>query len=207
MSPQTFIFIGRSGCGKGTQGKLLEEYLAANDPGRKIRYQETGLKFRKLITGASHTSKLAKELYDSGGLQPAFLAVWSWASDFVEELTGEEHIIFDGSPRTLVEAQVLDSAFVFYKMKPFILFLDVHTDTSHTRLKARGRMDDVDREKVQKRLDWYERDVVPAIDYFRASPHCTFLRINGDQTIPEVHKEIIEKIGLTGAQSQGTVSP
>lgn len=197
MKPQTFIFIGRSGCGKGTQGKLLEEYLATNDPGRKIRYQETGPKFRELIKGESYTSKISKAIYENGDLQPAFMAIWTWVTDFVTELTGEEHLIMDGSPRTLVEAEVLNSAFDFYKMKPFILFLDVHNDTSHARLKARGRMDDIDREKVQKRLDWYERDVVPAVDYFRTSPNCTFLHINGDQTIPEVHKEIIEKVGLT----------
>lgn len=174
----------------------MEEYLAKIDPGRKTRYQESGPRFRKLITGTSHTSKLSKEIYNRGGLQPAFLAIWTWVTDFVAELTGKEHLIMDGSPRTLVEAEVLDSVFLFYKMKPFILFLDVHNDISHTRLKARGRMDDIHPENVQKRLDWFERDVVPAIDYFRTNLHCAFLHINGDQTIPEVHKEIIEKIGL-----------
>ena len=163
MSPQTFIFIGRSGCGKGTQAKLLGEYLVAADPGRKIVYQETGQKFRKLITGTSHTSQIAKVYYESDILQPAFLAIWSWASEFVEELGAEDHLLLDGSPRYLIEAQVLDSAFNFYKRKATVIFLDTHRDSAQERLTARGRIDDVHPNKIQKRLDWYEKDVTPTV--------------------------------------------
>lgn len=197
MSPQTFVFIGRSGCGKGTQSKLLEEYLNKVDPARKVFYQETGPRFRELITGENYTSRLSRTIYENGGLQPPFLAIWTWVDDFVAKITGDEHLIMDGSPRTRVEAETLDSAFAFYDMKPFIIFLDVHNEVSHKRLAARGRMDDLHPEKVQKRLDWYERDVVPALEFFKDSPNCKFLHINGDQTISEVHREIIEKAGLS----------
>ena len=168
--------------------------MAAADPSRKIRYEETGFKFRKLITGATLTSKLSKEIYDRSGIFPAFLAVWTWVTDFVEDLTGEEHIIFDGSPRLFLEAQVLESALLFYKMKPFVIYLDIHNDVSHTRLTARGRLDDVTPERIQNRLDWYEKEVVPTIEYYKQNPHFKFLHINGDQTISEVYKEIIDRI-------------
>jgi hypothetical protein len=49
MKLQTFIFIGRSGCGKGTQVALLQEYIKTRDHKRPILYIETGERFRNLL--------------------------------------------------------------------------------------------------------------------------------------------------------------
>lgn len=57
MTPQTFIFFGPSGSGKGTQARLLIEYLEKKDPERKTVYIETGRRFRDFITEASYTAK------------------------------------------------------------------------------------------------------------------------------------------------------
>ena len=47
VKQQSFIFMGRSGCGKGTQAKLLMEYLKKIDPARDIFYLETGAGVRE----------------------------------------------------------------------------------------------------------------------------------------------------------------
>ena len=60
MKPQTFIFIGRSGCGKGTQAELVQEHLKQIDPKRKVLYIQTGAEFREFIKGNSETQKLSK---------------------------------------------------------------------------------------------------------------------------------------------------
>ena len=49
MKLQTFIFIGRSGCGKGTQVALLQKYIKTQDYKRPILYIETGERFRQFI--------------------------------------------------------------------------------------------------------------------------------------------------------------
>jgi adenylate kinase family enzyme len=75
MKLQTFIFVGRSGCGKGTQVVLLQEYMKKQDQQRRIFYIETGERFRQFIKEHSLSSRLAAEIYNSGSPQPDFIAV------------------------------------------------------------------------------------------------------------------------------------
>ena len=76
MELQTFIFIGRSGCGKGTQVELLQEYIKKQDHKRYAFYIETGARFRQFIKEHSLSSRLAAEIYKTGNRQPDFIAVW-----------------------------------------------------------------------------------------------------------------------------------
>ena len=196
MSPKTFILIGRSGCGKGTQAKFLLEYLKSKDSSREIFYMETGARFREFIERDSLSGKLSKAINKAGGLQPEFLAVWVWSNLFIENLKGDEHMIIDGTPRKLREAAVLDTALDFYKReKPYVLHLDVSRKWSEKRLLERHRTDDLP-EDIKKRLDWYETDVIPTINYYRDNPKYNFLDINGERGIEEIQKDILSKISL-----------
>lgn len=192
---KTFIFIGRSGCGKGTQIELLSEKLKEKNPEIGINYVSTGQDLRKFWEeDNSYTHKLSKKIVDNGGLQPEFLVVYLWGQDLVRDMKGNEHLILDGTPRRLNEAEVLDSAIKFYKREnPVIIFMNVSRKWATDRLLGRGRSDD-DIEQVNKRLDWFDEDVVPAIEYFKNSQTYNFVDINGEQTIEEVHQEIISKI-------------
>ncbi len=196
MQPQTFIFFGPSGSGKGTQAKLVQEELKKKDPERKILYIETGEKFRELAGGDSFTSKIVKEILDKGELTPEFLPIWIWTEYLVKNVSGDEHLFFDGSPRKPDEAFILDSAIEFYKREnPIVISIEVSHEWATKLLKNRGRSDDNDGE-IKKRLDWYEENVMEAITYFKNNPDYKFITINGEQTIEEVHQEIMEKINL-----------
>ena len=121
MELQTFIFIGRSGCGKGTQVTLLQEYIRKQDQMRYVFYIETGERFRQFIKEHSLSSRLAAGIYKTGDRQPDFIAVWMWSHLLVERMTGEEHVIFDGTPRSLQEAQIVDTAITFYnRQRPHV---------------------------------------------------------------------------------------
>lgn len=197
MNPQTFIFIGRSGCGKGTQAELLQQKLKEKSPETPLFYLETGERFREYIQSGTHSANLSKDIMDKGGLQPEFLAVWNWSSLMVEKMTGKEHLVLDGTPRKLDEAEVLDSAIRFYKReKPFVIFLDVSKEFSMARFKDRGRADDKSLQVIEERMRWYEDHVVAAIRYYWHNDAYTLLSINGEQSIEDVHAEIISKIGL-----------
>lgn len=192
--PLTVIFIGRSGCGKGTQAKLLIERLKEKNAAAPIFYLETGQTFRELLERGSHTSVLAKEINEQGGLQPEFLAIWAWSHLLVENLHGDERLVIDGTPRKLREAHVLDSALSFYKReKPVIIYLNVSREWSKTRLLERRRGDDA-AALIERRLNWFESDVVPAINFFRDNPKYKFVEISGEQSIEQVHTEIISKV-------------
>ena len=193
--PQAFIFIGRSGSGKGTQVSLLKKYLEQTTPITSILEIETGKMFRQFIDGSSYSSRLAKEDNLAGKRGPSFILVWLWTQFLVEKLNGDEHLIFDGACRSLIEAEALDTALTFYKkQKPIIIYLDISNKTAITRLTNRGRYDDIIPEVINKRLDWFETDVMPVINYYRSDPLYNFIDINGDQETEKVHQDIVSRL-------------
>lgn len=194
MKAQSFIFIGRSGCGKGTQAKLLVDYLKTIDPSLETLYIQTGQEFRDFIKGDSHTQKLSNQLYLADKLQPEFLSVYMWIRILINKYDGKGHIIFDGTPRRKHEAGVLGSIINFYNLpKPFVILLDVSEDWSREKLLARHRMDDKE-EDIEKRLAWFMTDVVPAIEFYKNSDDYHFVQLNGEQSIEDVYKDLIERI-------------
>src|SRR3989338_5838634 len=96
---KTFIFIGRSGSGKGTQVELLIKKLKEENPDTPVYYMQTGESFREFIKGNSYSSRRAREIIEAGQRVHSFSAIRLWANNFVENLNGNEHIIIDGSPR------------------------------------------------------------------------------------------------------------
>ncbi len=192
--PQTFIFVGRSGCGKGTQAELLVKYFAEKTPGKKCFHLESGAKFRSFISSQNYTSDLSKKVNAEGGLQPEFLAVWAWTDELIKNMAPDEHLIIDGTPRKLHEAEVLHRALQFYgRQTPYFIFLDVTRRWSRDRLLARKRADDNNAD-IEARLDWYESEVVQAIAFFRKNRQYHFVEVNGEQSIEKVHADILEAI-------------
>lgn len=193
---KTCIFIGRSGCGKGTQAKRLIEKLESLPGQAPVVYIETGRVFREFITGTAYTHQLAREIIETGGRQPDFLAIWNWAGTLIKETTGQEHIIFDGAPRSPLEAQVVDTAMRYYqRQNPAIVYLNVGKEWAFARLKGRGRHDDDDA-KINNRLAWFDRDVLPTLEYYKHNAAYRFLDINGEQDMDLVSKDIWRALGL-----------
>ncbi|MHB0977815.1 MAG: nucleoside monophosphate kinase [Minisyncoccota bacterium] len=193
MDLHTVIFIGRSGCGKGTQADLFKDRIYRNDlEKRKILYIETGEHFRQFIRGKSFSSKISSQIYENDDLQPTFLGCWMWSSMLIDQLEENMHLIFDGAPRSLSEALVLNTAFNFYKReKPVVVYLNVSSKWSHERLLARGRSDDKALSKINKRLEWFDSDVLPVIEFFEKNPAYKFIEVNGEQPIDKVHADIV----------------
>lgn len=196
MNPQTVIFIGRSGAGKGVQSKVLQDFLKHNTPNIPLLNLETGAHFRKYTKQEGFTWSNARTVNDTGARQPDFLAVWIWSQFFIDNIKNErQHLILDGTPRSLNEAHILSTALHFYNRKnPIVVFLDISNPCAEERLRLRGRADDLDTESVARRQKWFEQDVAPAVDYYRHNPDYNFLEINGEQAPEEVHQEIVKQI-------------
>lgn len=193
--PKAFIFIGRSGCGKGTQSKLFMDNFTEKRHNETFYHLESGSHFRDFIKGKSFSSGISKKIMDSGKLQPEFLAVWAWSHLLVENLKKGDNLVLDGTPRKLREAHILETAFDYYGFgEVYVVHLDITRDETKRRLVLRGRLDDTNPSDVEKRLDWFDAEVAPAIDFYINNPRYKYLHINGEQSVELIHQEIIEKI-------------
>jgi adenylate kinase family enzyme len=193
LQKQFFIIIGRSGGGKGTQAALFKKYLEEKGYSN-VNHITTGGGFREFITRDTHISNVSRDINNSGGLQPEFLAVWNWSNIFINTLKGGETIILDGAPRKPFEVGILHSAISFLGYeKPIVIYLDVPESVSRDHIAGRGREDDKNEKDVANRMNWFETDVLPAVDMYRNDPRYRMLHINGSQSIEEVHKEIVAK--------------
>ena len=194
-SPQAFIFIGRSGAGKGTQINLLLEYFKQAKPDMPILYVETGALFRKFLTLDTHTSHLAKERNLAGERGADFMAIYLWADFMSKNYETGQTLIFDGSPRSLNEAHTMETAFDFYKFtKPKVIYLDVTNTCAVDRLKKRARPDDVLPGGIEKRLAWFESEVMPAVEHYKQSNFYEFIVINGEQETEKVQQDILSHL-------------
>ena len=103
----------------------------------------------------------------------------------------------DATPRSLDEARMLHTIFPFYgRVKPTVVFLNTSRGWVEERLKERGRSDDMLPGVIDRKLSWYEKDVVPAVEFYRSSPEYRFLDINGEQTPEAVHRDIFKGLGF-----------
>ena len=193
---KAFIFLGRSGCGKGTQVNLLKESLTKIDKDKKILHIESGALIREYSKGDSYTQKNTKTVMENGLLIPEAVIVSLWMSFLDKNFTGTENLFFDGTPRKLREAQLLNDTLEFYHIeKPMVILVNVSREWSEKRLFGRARKDDTP-EAVNRRLAWYETEVVPTVNYFRSNSYYNFIDVNGEQSVEEVHNEILAKLGL-----------
>ncbi len=197
MEKRFFIIIGRSGCGKGTQADLLKKVLEEKGA-EKVLHVTTGGGFRKFAENDSYSAKLSKEISLTGGLSPEFLAVWNWSNIFIENLIGGETVILDGAPRRLMEVEPLHSAIHFYGYHHHatVIYLDVSENFALARIAERNREDDNTVENAKRKMEWFEKDILPIIDNYSHDPRYTFIHIKGEQSVEGVHKDILEKLEM-----------
>jgi len=194
---KVFIFLGRSGCGKGTQADLLMSHLCgAGDKTCKNLHIESGALLREFAKGEKYTQKKIKEVLAGGVLVPESMIVALWTDYLIANFSGTENMIFDGTPRKIREAQLLDDALHFYDIKnPVVIYVNVSREWSKKRLLGRARKDDTP-DAIEKRLAWFETEVSKTLDFYRTNSYYNFIEINGEQPIEDVQNEILAKLGL-----------
>jgi adenylate kinase len=191
--PVIAIIMGKSGCGKGTQVELFKKKIEERN-GNKTLHIESGAFLREFIKGDTFTEKLTKSVVESGGLVIESTLIGLWANYLNKNFSGRENILFDGCPRKLMEAELLDGTLKFYKTPKYkVIHVNVSDEWATKRLLARGRKDDTP-EGIAKRMEWYEKEVMQSINFFKANPACDFIDVNGEQSIEEVHAEILSKV-------------
>jgi adenylate kinase len=197
MKPQTVIFIGPQGSGKGTQVERLDARISAADPSRRVVDIQTGRRFRALAAKEeNYTEERVASTIDTGMHQPLFLSVVLWGDAFLHHVSPDCHLLVDGFPRTVDEAIVLESALSFYERKNLtIVFLDVPEDEVRIRMKQRARKDDTP-DAIEERLRSYREHTLPVVAYYEKRPDTNIIRIDGRRSIDEVAGDIARALGV-----------
>jgi adenylate kinase len=193
MDSYTFIFFGNVGSGKGTQMELLKRYLTDKD-GKECVYTYPGAEYRKLIESKSYTGNIVKDSVMRGELQPDFLTTTIVTNILTSSLTEDKHLIVDGYPRTLVQSKDFEMMMKFYKRKIIkVIYIEVSEKEAMRRNLQRGRADDT-KEGIARRFDEYIDNVIPAMNYFKEKDGYELYSINGEQSMEDVHKDIIKAL-------------
>jgi adenylate kinase len=102
MRPKYYILLGAPGAGKGTQAALLVESLG-------IPHVASGDLFRDNMGRGTELGLLAKKYMDEGKLVPDDVTV-RMVLDRLAQPDCAKGVILDGFPRTIAQAQALESA-------------------------------------------------------------------------------------------------
>jgi adenylate kinase len=193
-SLKTIIFIGCQGSGKGTQAERVREHLEKEDLGTPALLFGMGKKFREITEVGGYTENRIRDFLQAGKILPVFLPVWLWTRMLIENVRGNEHLIFDGSPRTRKEAELLESALEFYERENVIVLnITISHEETIQRLMKRGRSDDTE-EAIEKRISLFDSNIAPVLSFFSENPRYNILTINGEQKPDEVFDEIITSL-------------
>ena len=178
------ILFGPPGAGKGTQSKYLVSKLNA--------YQiSTGDILREEIKKNSDIGKvIASDMNDGKFVSDKI--VNKLIENIVSDPRTKNKLIFDGYPRSLSQAENLNSLLERSNQKiDLILFLNVDKKTIIKRIEKRkseeNRSDD-DLDTIVKRFDTYMETTRPVLNFYSKNPN--FKEIDGGLEIDEITRKI-----------------
>jgi adenylate kinase len=214
------ILLGAPGAGKGTQATFICQKFG-------IPQISTGDMLRAAVKAGSPMGLEAKKVMDAGGLVSDDIII-GLVKERLQQPDCAGGFLFDGFPRTIPQADAMKHAGVRLDV---VLEIDVPQQDIIERMSGRlfhvasGRSyhvkfkppktaghddvtgepliqrDDDKEETVRKRLDVYERQTRPLVDYYArwsasgdaAAPRCA--RISGTGSVEEITSRVMGALG------------
>lgn len=180
------VLLGGPGAGKGTQAAKMREYFS-------IPHISTGEMLREAKAQGTELGKKAAVYMDSGKLLPDDIILG--IIDEKLRMPGlERGFLFDGFPRTLVQAESFDKILKEQSWSlDAVVSIDVPDDIVTERLLKRaeieGRADD-NRSTIEKRLNYYYELTDPLKEYYTGKG--ILKAVDGLGTVEEVFERIIK---------------
>ena len=180
------ILFGKPGSGKGTQASLIKNKY-------NLVHISTGDVFRKNMSNKTDLGMLAKGYMEKGELVPDEVTV-NMLKEELEDHLPCEGFIFDGFPRTSYQAEKLDALLSKYTLNIHLtIALDVDNETLIKRLlnrgKSSGRADDQSEDKINKRLQEYDKKTKPLIEFY--TKQNKYKSINGIGEMDDITARIV----------------
>lgn len=207
------ILLGPPGSGKGTQADKIQEEL-------ELEYIGSGNLLRRRKEKDDFTGDKIAEYVDQGERVPTPVIFKIWMEKLEQFKQRDlEGFVIDGSPRTVMEAEMLDRALDWYEWEDKkVVFVDVSEEESTERLlhrrvcedcgeiypytqeyRDRDRCEECDgklvtreddtREGIEQRWSWYREEVKPVVDYYQERG--LLKRVDGEQTIEQVYQDVL----------------
>jgi len=182
--PLNVLLLGPQGAGKGTQAaRISTEY--------DIPHIASGEILRAEMAAGTDLGTRVRDVIDRGELVSDDLMI-ELIRNRLEQPDTEAGFVLDGFPRTLVQAEALDSILSDIGRSFSVVFaLQIPDEVAFERLRRRaqleGRADDTD-EGIQRRLDIYHHETEPLIEYYRTRG--SLVPIHADRSENEVFAEV-----------------
>lgn len=209
------VLMGGPGAGKGTQAGFLKKALG-------LPQIATGDLFREHLGNKTELGILANQYMDAGELVPDEVTV-AMVKDRLLRPDCVNGVLFDGFPRTIAQADALD-VMLAENNEQINVVPYIHVDKAVLLERLAGRWtcrenghvfhalfnppqtegicdidgsplyqrDDDTKETQKRRIEVYFEQTAPLLDYYREKG--LLVEINGEQSIEQVQKELVEVI-------------
>ena len=213
---KNFILLGPPGAGKGTQADLICDLY-------QIPKLSTGDMLREAVASGSDLGKQVSSILDSGGLVSDDI-IGSLIEERLQMQDCKNGSLFDGVPRTLGQAKILDDMGVSFS---HVIEIVVEDDVIVSRMSGRrvhpgsGRNYHIDYnppkiegiddesgealiqreddkpETVLKRLDVYHEQTEPLTNFYKeisSKSELVYFSVDGSKSVNEVFANIKKEI-------------
>lgn len=205
------VLLGAPGAGKGTQAALLVERFG-------MCHISTGDILRAAVKNQTELGVKAKGYMDAGELVPDELII-DLMKERIQEPDTANGVLLDGFPRTTMQAVALDSMLAeLNRPLDCALLIDVDFEVIVKRLTSRrmcracgkigsvkdevcpscgGEMyqrDDDNETTVRNRLDVFEKQTAPLIDYYRGKN--LLISVDGNRDPQVVLEDAVATLGI-----------
>lgn len=183
------VLFGAPGCGKGTQAQRLKEHYG-------IDHVSTGEVIREEIRQGTELGRSMESYIEKGQLAPDQIVI-GMIDHYVTRHMNSRGCIFDGFPRTTIQAEEFDKILSAHGLKVDIM-IDIHVPEEELvrrillRGKDSGRADDASEEVIRGRLEVYRAQTAVVAEYYAAQGK--YASVNGTGTMEEVFKRIADVI-------------
>ena len=183
------VLFGPPGAGKGTQAeKLIEKY--------GFNHISTGEVIREQIRKGTELGRSVQSYIEKGQLAPDGLVI-DIIADYVAKHKDAKGNIFDGFPRTTVQAKAFDEIMEKNGTPVSVMLsLEVPDEELVKRLllrgKESGRADDSNEGVIRDRIDVYNAQTAVVADHYK--PQGKHRAVNGLGTIDEIFGRLCQEI-------------